>query len=302
MSIRPEERAGVESADCSGQTVLITGSTDGIGREAALAVGRLGAHVLVHGRSRRKADRVVERIESTAGSAHAYTADFASLDRVRELAEAVRTDVDAIDVLANNAGTSYPEGRDPSGGVEPTLGVNHLAPFLLTHRLLPSIPDDGRIVTTASSAHRGGELDFESLEGSDESDRFSAYARSKLANVLFTRELARRLERRTANCFHPGFIPGSALWRKAPIYVRAFTVALSFLPGALARQVVDTPSTGAATLVYLAVSGAVEDVTGRYYVDCEQREPSPTARDDDLARRLWEWSEEAAGLEPGELE
>lgn len=297
MGVRPEDRAGVADADLSDQCVLVTGSTDGIGREAAIAFGRLGARVLVHGRSRDKADRVVARIEAAGGTATAYTADFESLDAVCDLARLVAADADRIDVLAHNAATYFREGHLTDAGVEATVGVNHLAPFLLTHRLLDLVPADGRIVTTASRVHRQADLDVGGLEDQTGYDGFAAYARSKLANVLFTSELARRLDERTANCFHPGFVPGSALWRDAPLYVRGPMRLVSLLPNALTRRGIDTPATGAATLVFLAAADAVAAVSGEYFVDCERVDPSPTAHDDDLARRLWAWSERAAGLE-----
>lgn len=326
MSIRPEKRAGVADRDLSGRRVLVTGSTDGIGREAALALGRLGATVLVHGRSEEKADGVVDRIDSSGGTAQAYTADFVSLERVADLAETIRSDVDRIDVLANNAGTFFREAHRTDAGVEATLTVNHLAPFLLTHRLLELIPEDGRIVTTASGAHKGAGPDLDIAPdptddpdsdpseapdsdptddpdwfgGTAEYDAFSAYSRSKLANVLFARELARRLDERTSNCFHPGFIPGSALWRHTAFPLSAVLEVLAVLPNVLTRHVIDTPATGAATLVYLVASREVEDVTGEYFADCEPREPSATARDDDLGRQLWEWSARRVGLEPHE--
>lgn len=333
MSIRPEKWAHVADRDLSGRRVLVTGSTDGIGREAALAMGRLGATVLVHGRSEDKADRVVDRIESAGGTAHAYTADFASLERVADLAETIRSDVDRIDVLANNAGTFFREAHTTDAGVEATLTVNHLAAFLLTHRLLDLIPEDGRIVTTASGAHKGADPDLDLAPepseppdsdrsdapdsdrsdaadsdrsdpdwfgGTAEYDGFSAYSRSKLANILFARELARRLDERTSNCFHPGFIPGSALWRHTAFPLSSVLKVLGVLPNVLTRHVIDTPATGAATLVYLVASGEVEDVTGEYFEDCEPREPSPTARDDELGRQLWEWSARRVGLEPHE--
>jgi NAD(P)-dependent dehydrogenase (short-subunit alcohol dehydrogenase family) len=296
VSGKSELYAGVADVDCSGETVLVTGSTDGIGREAALALGRLGAEVVVHGRSGAKAQRVVDRIQSQGGSARYYTADFASLSEIRSFAETVRDEVGTVDVLANNAGTYFRTGQRTEDRVEATVAVNHLAPFLLTHRLLPSIPEGGRVVTTASSVHSRGELDPDRLDEVGEYDGLDAYARSKLANVLFTRELARRLPDHTANCFHPGLVPGSALWRDAPLVVRAATRVGGLLPDAIARRIVDTPATGAATLVYLAVSDGVEEAGGQYFSNCEPTEPSRTARDDALARRLWERSEEATGI------
>jgi hypothetical protein len=292
MSSRPEQRAGVADADLTGQTVLVTGSTSGIGREIALSLGRLGAHVIVHGRDRDRGRSVVDDLRDTDADGVTFiTADFADLAAVREFAREIADRVDALDALVNNAGGYFHDARLTDDGTEYTLAVNHLAPFLLTHHLLPELSDDGRIVTTSSGAHRGGSVDFGSFETVDGYSGWTAYQQSKLANVLFTRELARRTDV-TANCFHPGFVPGSAFMRHLPTPIRVPMRAVRFLPG-VGTSVVDGASTG----VYLAISPDVDGASGGYYANCERAEPSTAARDDATARRLWEVSEELTDLE-----
>jgi len=287
MARRPEQYAGVTGTDLSESTVLVTGSTSGIGREAALAFGRLGARVLVHGRDRERGEATVEAIESTAAAgADLFLADFADRETVRTLAADVAASVDSLDVLVNNAGGMFRDAGTTAAGIEYTIAVNHLAPFLLTHHLLSEIPDGGRVVTTSSGAHRSGSIDVDRLEATEGSS-FARYSRSKLANVLFTRELARRTDRVTANCFHPGFVPGSAFFRQVPAPIRIPMKAARLLPG-----VGTSVAEGAGTAVYLAVSAEVADVSGGYFVTCGRRQPSAAARDDATARRLWERSED----------
>ncbi|WP_416839364.1 SDR family oxidoreductase [Haloferax sp. DFSO52] len=295
MSHRPEVGAGVDGVDRSGQTALVTGSTSGIGRETALALGRLGATVFVHGRNRTAGRRVASAIDDAGGDAVFFRAELSEVETVRNLAEAVRDRTDRLDILVNNAGAHFSEGQLTADGVERTFAVNHLAPFALTHDLRDLLPDDGRVVTVSSGIHprADGRFDVTSI---DDYDGLDAYARSKLANVLFTVELARRLDGPTANCCHPGLVPGSHLWRDASIPVRLAVGVLEHLPASLVRRIADTPATGAETSVYLAASPDVEDITGQYFADCAPREPSATATDDRLAHDLWELSESLTGI------
>lgn len=276
--------------DLRGTTVLVTGATNGIGRETALGLGRLGADVLVHGRDRARGAAVVADLKTLGSDAVFMPADFSKLDAVRDLAAAVREEVGTLDVLVNNAGAHFRTGQLGEKGIEQTFLVNHLAPFLLTKELLSSIREGGRIVTVASRVHRRAAMDFDRIRSLDGYDGFAAYARSKLANVLFTRELARREPDIDANCLHPGFVPGSGLWRDAGLPIRAVMMVLDRLPGAITRFA--TPSVAAAeTPVYLAASESVAGTSGEYFVECEPRSPSESARDDELAGRLWEESE-----------
>lgn len=297
MSHRAEDGAGVTDVDLAGQTALVTGSTDGIGRETALALGRLGATVVVHGRDADKGTSVVEAIEAAGSEGVFLRADFTDFTAVRTLADDVEARLGTLDVLVNNAGAYFRTGALTDAGIERTFAVNHLAPFLLTNRLGPVLAETGRVVTVASAVHRREDLDLSRVQTVEGYDGLAAYSRSKLANVLFTRELARRFQGPTANCLHPGLVPGSALWREAPWYVQFGVGLVDKLPRAVARWVAETPASGAETSVYLAAASDVADVSGAYYVDCEQKTPSSTARDDALAARLWDRSVQLVDLE-----
>lgn len=294
MSQPPEARASVADVDCTDVTALVTGSTSGIGRDVALALGRLGAHVLVHGRDRDRGQAVVSEFDTLDGTAEFHRADFASQSAVREFAATVTDRVDSLELLFNNAGGYFRSGSVTDDGIEYTFAVNHLAPFLLTHALVSEMPEDGRIITTSSGAHRQGSLDFDSLRSVDSYSGMGAYCQSKLANILFTQELARRVPQ-TANCFHPGFVPGSAFFRELPAPVRIPMRAASAIPG-FGTSV----ESGAATALYLGLSSDVADISGKYFSEFSTKTPTSEARDDELALRLWEVSEEMVGLSDGE--
>ena len=308
--------------DMSGETALVTGATSGIGRHAAVLLGRAGARVLVHGRNDEAGAKTVEMVEEAGGEASFHRADFADLEEVRALAEAVREATDELHVLANNAGLTVTDHQESKQGYELHFAVNHLAGYLLTHELADHLADEARVVTTSSLAHRNGGIDFDSLAEagstgemsiSGRSDMslvskltkatglarvsglngFSAYSDSKLANVLFTRELADRLpEGQTANCFHPGVIPGSGFARGIPFPLSMGWEAVELVPG-----VTDSVEDGGRALAYLAASPALEGVNGEYFDQQRQRRPSRAARDDETAERLWTVSAELVDVD-----
>jgi len=288
MTDQPEALAGVSGADLSGNTALVTGSTSGIGRETALALGRLGADVMVHGRDQAAGQAVVDELSTMNSDAAFQQADFTSVAAVRGLAAAVESWTPELDILINNAGGLFREGRLTDLGVERTFHVNHLSPYLLTAELLSTLGDEARIVTTASGAHKGVTLDFEAVRSVDAYSGFRAYQRSKLANVQFAAELARRLDRTErsiiSNSFHPGAIPGSGFGRFLPGPLPRLLSGLRHLP------MTTSVAEGAATAVYLAASPQVDDVSGRYFVNCEPSTPSRAARDRTAQRRLWKRS------------
>jgi len=305
----PEEVAGVANTDLSGKTVVVTGSTSGIGRETALALGRLGARVVVHGRDESKGEEVVREFDTHDGESVFVPADFSTTESVLEFADDVRSETDRLDVLVNNAGGMFSKGRLNDDGAEFTFAVNHLAPYTLTAELLDELRGtaedadgpSGRVVVTASNAHRRTEMEFDALRSVEDGYAgFDAYCRSKLANILFTRELARRLEDTdyplTANCLHPGAIPGSGFVRGLPLPFRLGARAVSSVPP-LERRLFTTVREGAGNLVYLAASSDLEGVSGQYFADLSTRRPSDEALDDGSARRLWEVSEEITGAE-----
>ena len=280
--------------DMRGKTCLVTGATAGIGFVACRELARYGARVLLAGRTRETADDAAARIREAvpAATVEPLAADLSSQAAVRALAREVADKAERLDVLVNNAGGIFLERRETVDGIETTFAVNHLAPFLLTNLLLPlsRATPGARIVNVASGAHRGVTLDFDDLEGRRQYSGWRAYQRSKLANILFTRELARRVrgERIAANCLHPGYV-NTQIFRDATwkgLVMRAFANAFAI-----------TPEAGAATTLHLAASPDVEGVSGEYFVRCRPAATSKAARDMAAAGRLWEVSAKMTGVE-----
>lgn len=298
---KPERVAGMKDADLAGKRALVTGSTSGVGRETALALGRLGADIVVHGRSEEDGQRVVKAIRETGYDAEAefVRADFETPDEVRELARAVESR-GGIDVLVNNAGGVFSGRRTTSLGVEPAFHVNHLAHYHLTAELAGSLSAEGgaRVVTVSSVEHRFADFDLESVESHGRLpyvSGFRAYRRSKLANVLFARELARRSEETGAgivsNSLHPGWVPETGINRSLPVPLASAVRSFRYLPFATSA----TEAAGA--VVYLAASKDAEGVSGEHFSGREVREPSEAARDPENQRVLWERSAELLGVE-----
>ncbi|UPV75518.1 SDR family oxidoreductase [Halorussus limi] len=285
------------------RVVLLTGATSGIGREAARRLAERGATVLFTGRDRdagRAALSEVRRAHPESEGAF-YPVDFADFDAVRRLAREVRADRDRLDVLVNNAGTSRSERRTTEGGVELTFAVNHLAPFLLTNLLASRLRESApaRVVTTTSGLHERGSLaDLDAVVRGEDFDGLDAYADSKLANVLFTRELAARLDGAgvTANCVHPGWIPNTNLVRNATGFSRVFTSAAALAASVAPVGPFERVEGAADALVYLATSDDVADVSGAYFDRKKQSSAASAADDPALRRRLWERSAELVGL------
>lgn len=284
-------------ADLQGKVVLITGATNGIGRAAALALARMNATVAVAGRSRQRLDATVAMVRAESGNeaVSGLLTDLETQAGVRQLADAFRQRHTRLDLLLNNAGAAFRERADTIDGLERTFAVNHLACYLLTRLLLDLLQDSApaRVVVVSSEAHRQLKaLDFDNLDGRKRWGMlgFNAYAQTKLANLLFTRELARRLAGSgvTVNAMHPGVvntglfqnvggIGGLVLKTLAPVFMK-------------------TPEQGADTLIWLATSDEVEGRSGGYYDRRRLREPSAAAQDDDAAQRLWALSAELCGL------
>ncbi|MEW6364191.1 MAG: SDR family oxidoreductase [Acidobacteriota bacterium] len=270
-----------------GRVVLVTGATDGIGKQTALELARMGAKVLVHGRKSARCDAARSEIVEATRSRRldTFVADLASLKQVRELAAQLTRKYDRLHVLVHNAGVYMTRRVLTEDGFETTFAVNHLAPFLLTHLLLDLLKRSApsRVITVSSVAHHRATLDFGNLQGEKRFDGYSAYSLSKLANILFTNELAERLAGTgaTANCLHPGVI-GTKLLR-----------AGFGMGGASVEE-------GARTSVYLASSPEVAGVTGKYFAKCKELESSTQSRDREAAKRLWEVSRRLVGLKQGE--
>jgi retinol dehydrogenase 12 len=274
-----------------GKVCVVTGATSGIGKAAATALARLGATVVLVGRDRGRTEATAAEIGSvSAAPPQTQVADLASMDQVRGLAERL-AGLERIDVLINNAGLVLRERRITPDGFEHVFAVNHLAPFLLTNLLLPKLTASApaRAVTVASDAHSAARLDLDDPNLEREWDSWRSYANSKLANILFTRELARRLDGTgvTANCAHPGVVRTGFGRDARPLLKIGIAIGRAFML---------SPERGADTVVYLASSPDVASQTGGYYVKRQQREPSSAARDDAAARKLWEISEKMTGL------
>ena len=279
----------------SGKTILITGATSGIGFEASVELARMGANVVLVGRNPEKTKRAAEDVKrrSGAGEAGYLICDFSSQAAVRKLAAAYRNRYGRLDVLVNNAGTVFKERTVTEDGAEATFAVNHLGHFLLTNLLLDQLKEcaPSRVVTVASIAHRSGTLDFENLEFERGGyGLMRAYSRSKLCNVLFAFELARRLAGSggTSNCLHPGAV-NTNNWSGVPAYAKP-VISLLLKPFMLSAL------EGARTIVQLAAGPALEGVTGKYFEKMRPTTPSNLAQNEALARRLWDVSAEKTGV------
>jgi retinol dehydrogenase-12 len=280
----------------SGKACLVTGATSGIGKETALRLAALGAAVTILARDEARGEAAAAEIRRRVPLAHVetMTADLSSLAQVRQLAAQVLARFGRLDVLVNNAGVISLRRQLTADGLEITFATNHLGPFLLTSMLrgLLERSAPARVVTVSSAAHRQVRaIPWDDLARGDRAGNAQAYAVSKLLNVLFTTELARRLAGTgvTANCLHPGFVR-TALGRDVTgIPGAAVRLALRLRPG---------PEAGASTPVYLASSPEVAGITGGYFVKSRLSRPSALASDAQAAARLWALSAELAGLDP----
>jgi retinol dehydrogenase 14 len=280
--------------DVRGKNILITGATNGIGLEAAAVLAGRGARVVMVGRDPRRTEAAVADVVARSGSSEVshLLCDFASQADIRRLAEEVHGRVDRLDVLINNAGAVHKRRSVTVDGIETTFAVNHLGYFLLTNLLLDLLARSApaRIVSVASDAHRSGTLDFSDLGYERGYAILRAYSRSKLANVLFAAELARRLAGTgvTSNSLHPGAV-ATNIWSGAPDWARP----LIFL---FLRPFLLSVEEGAGRIVQLAASPELEGVTGKYFDKKRPVEPAPLARDEALAKRLWNVSAELVRL------
>ncbi|MCA9968992.1 MAG: SDR family oxidoreductase [Anaerolineales bacterium] len=271
---------------------LVTGANSGIGKETALALAQRGATVVMVARSRTRGEAALAEVRQACGHDRValLLADLSVQAEVRQLAAAFRRQYARLDVLVNNAGALFMSRELSADGIEKTFALNHLGYFLLTTLLLDMLRASApaRIINVSSDAHFQGQLDFDDLQLENGYAGFRAYSLSKLANVLFTRELARRLAGSgvTANAMHPGFV-GSNFAKNNGLLAR---LAMTLL-----RPFARTPEQGAETVVYLATSPEVADVSGAYFADKKAKEPAAAARDPEAAQRLWAVSEALAG-------
>ena len=277
----------------AGRTVLITGASSGIGRATAVGLARMGAHVAIVGRDRDRVADAAREIQSAGGSpVDVFVADLSSQAQVRRLADEALGSLPRIDVLVNNVGGFWDSRHVTTDGLERTFALNHLAPFLLTalvlERLQASAP--ARVVTVSSNAHSSGHIDLDDLQGEHGYSGSRAYNQSKLANLLFTYELARRLRGTsvTANAVHPGMV-STKFGAEDPNLLQRLVVP--FL-----RPVMKSPTRGAATSILVASDPGLEQVTGSYFVKGRPHTSSAESHDEAIAVRLWQASEALVGL------
>ena len=277
----------------NGKVVLITGGTSGIGKAAAKALAGMGAEVVVTGRNRQKGEGALQEIRSESGNNRVslLLADLAAQSEVRRLAKEFRASHDRLDVLVNNAGLYKTRLTETPDGIEMTLSVNYLAPFLLTNLLLDLLKKSApsRVINVSSEAERWGKIDLDDLQSERRYRGFPVYGKSKLANIMFTYELAERLRGTgvTANCMHPGSVNTNMGKNERGVGILLFRAFKPFMR---------SPKKGADTLVYLAASPDVQGRTGEYFIDREVATPSKEAYDGTLREQLWEVSEELTNL------
>jgi retinol dehydrogenase 14 len=283
----------------AGKTVLVTGGSGGIGRATALGLATMGAHIAIIGRDRQRADDAAQEIRTAGGSQmDVFVADLSSQSEVRRLAENVRDRYIHIDVLINNVGGYWKTREVTADGLERTFALNHLAPFLLTNLLLDRLRESvpARVVTVSSNAQAQGRIDFDDLQGEKAYSGARAYSQSKLANVMFSYELARRLQGTalpdqaivTANALHPG-MASTSFGTEDPASVQR--VFIPFL-----RTFMKTPAEGAATSIHLASAPDLEQVTGRYFANSKLKRSSKPSYDEAAAAQLWQVSADLVGL------
>ncbi|MGH7074291.1 MAG: SDR family oxidoreductase [Stellaceae bacterium] len=277
-----------------GKIVVISGATSGLGLEAAERLGKLGARLVLVGRDEARGAAALARLRAAVPNvaARMLYADLSRLSEMKRLAGEIAASEPRIDVLLNNAGAIFSARQVTEDGFERTFALNHMAYFVVTNLLLDNLKASApaRIVSTSSAAHRGQRLDFADLQTDKGYRAMKAYGRSKLANILFTRELARRLAGTgvTANCLHPGFVATRFGSGTGPVMRLGVRIAMQF--GAIPVE------KGAETIVYLASSPEVAETTGGYFQASHPARPSAAAQDDEAARRLWAESARLAGI------
>jgi retinol dehydrogenase 12 len=278
----------------NGKICLVTGATNGIGRATAQGLAQMGATVVIVGRDADKAARVSEEIRAASDNQNVdwLAADLSSQQEVRRLADEFMSKYPHLHVLLNNAGGTFTTRQLSVDGIEMTFALNHLAYFLLTNLLLDTIiaSAPARIINVSSDAHAGGKIDFENLQGERSYSGFGPYGNSKLANILFTTDLARRLEGTgvTVNALHPGLV-NTGFGKNNP-------GLLMKIMGAVMPLVARSPEKGAQTSIYLASSPAVKSISGKYFVDCKVTQPAAQADDSVVANQLWNVSAEMVHL------
>lgn len=281
--------------DMQNKLCLVTGANSGIGKKTAQALAEMGAQVIMLCRNRERGEkaRMELRKKTRNDDIKLLIADLSKKDEIRKAVEQFLKNHDRMDVLINNAGTLFNRRQENEDGIEMTFSVNHLGPFLLTNLLLPALTNanKARIVNVASEVHRLGArfFDLNDLQLQNGFSGMKAYGISKLCNIMFTHELSRRFstDKITANSLHPGVI-GSNLASEA-----GWLIKLVYILG---KPFMKSPKTGAQTPIYLATSDEVEEISGKYFINCKERSPAAIAYEDEKTERLWEISSKLSNI------
>ena len=277
-----------------GKTAIVTGANSGMGMATARALLDEGATVIMLCRSEKRGKEAYEKLlEDGNGRTFLILADLGDYDSVRNFTKQVKERFDKIDILVNNAGFISLDRQETKEGLERQFGINHVGHFLLTTGLLDMMGEGSRIVNVASGAHKTGKIHFDDINLHKGFNVFKAYSQSKLANVLFTRELARRVKGRgiTVNCCHPGAVATNIGIDRETGFGKTVTRLL--------KPFFQTPEQGAATAIFLATDESVKDITGEYFYKCKVAKSSKRSKDMELAKRLFEFSEQLVQQKPG---
>jgi NAD(P)-dependent dehydrogenase (short-subunit alcohol dehydrogenase family) len=277
--------------DMNGKVCLVTGATDGIGKVSARVLAEKGAKVIIVGRNPEKSATVLAELKSSSGNENIdlLMADLAVMQEVRDLAEQVISHYDRLDILLNNAGGYFAKHELTSDGLERTFALNHMSYFLLTNKLMELLKSSApaRIVNVSSDAHYGVDMDFENLNGEQEYKAWKAYQKSKLANVLFTYELLKKVPADiTVNCLHPGFVATNFGHNIGGFFGPVLKIAQRI-------SAID-PEEGAKTSIFLCSAPEVKGVSGKYFYKCQPKTSSRESRNMDTGKRLWQISSDIA--------
>jgi NAD(P)-dependent dehydrogenase (short-subunit alcohol dehydrogenase family) len=277
--------------DMNGKVCLVTGATDGIGKVSARVLAEKGAKVIIVGRNPEKSATVLAELKSSSGNENIdlLMADLAVMQEVYDLAEQVISHYDRLDILLNNAGGYFAKHELTSDGLERTFALNHMSYFLLTNKLMELLKSSApaRIVNVSSDAHYGVDMDFENLNGEQEYKAWKAYQKSKLANVLFTYELLKKVPADiTVNCLHPGFVATNFGHNIGGFFGPVLKIAQRI-------SAID-PEEGAKTSIFLCSAPEVKGVSGKYFYKCQPKTSSRESRNMDTGKRLWQISSDIA--------
>ena len=275
----------------NGKVCLVTGATDGIGKVSARVLAEKGAKVIIVGRNPEKSTTVLAELKSSSGNENIdlLMADLAVMQEVRDLAEQVISHYDRLDILLNNAGGYFAKHELTSDGLERTFALNHMSYFLLTNKLMELLKSSApaRIVNVSSDAHYGIDMEFENLNGEQEYKAWKAYQKSKLANVLFTYELLKKVPADiTVNCLHPGFVATNFGHNNGGFFGPVLKIAQRI-------SAID-PEEGAKTSIFLCSAPEVKGVSGKYFYKCQPKTSSRESRNMDTGKRLWQISSDIA--------